>query len=115
MRLSEEQNMIANLAEAFSKDQLRPNAERWDRDKIMDRHVLRQLAELGFGGIYCGEQYGGSGLGRLDAVLIFEQLAKGCVSHASFCLSTIWRHGWSIGLQTTTFARNLFRSSHRRR
>ena len=84
MRLSEEQNMIANLAEAFSKDQLRPNAERWDRDKIMDRHVLRQLAELGFGGIYCGEQYGGSGLGRLDAVLIFEQLAKGCVSHASF-------------------------------
>ncbi|MEO2037122.1 MAG: acyl-CoA dehydrogenase family protein, partial [Martelella sp.] len=42
------------------------------------------LGALGFAGIYTQEQYGGSGLGRLDAVLIFEQLSKGCVSHAAF-------------------------------
>ncbi len=84
MKLSEEQTMIAEMAQSFSRDQLRPNAERWDREKAMDRSVLKSLADLGFGGIYAGEEHGGSGLGRLDAVLIFEQLSKGCVSHAAF-------------------------------
>lgn len=84
MRLSEQQNMIAEMAESFSIDQLRPNAERWDREKVLSRDALKAMAELGFAGIYTREEHGGSGLGRFDAVLIFEQLSKGCVSHASF-------------------------------
>lgn len=84
MSLTEQQMMIADMAKAFSTDQLRPNAERWDREKTLDRDVLKAMAALGFGGIYTKEEHGGSGLGRLDAVLIFEQLSKGCVSHAAF-------------------------------
>lgn len=84
MTLSEEQLMIVDMAASYSSDQLRPNAEKWDREKHMDRPVLRAMAELGFGGIYTREEHGGSALGRWDAVLIFEQLSKGCVSHASF-------------------------------
>ena len=84
MHLTEEQQMIVDMAASFSADQLRPNAEQWDREKNMDRSVLKSLAELGFGGIYTREEHGGTGLSRLDAVLIFEQLSKGCVSHASF-------------------------------
>lgn len=84
MQLTEEQNMIMEMAGSFSDDQLRPNAERWDREKMLDRDVLSAMAELGFGGVYAKEEYGGSGLGRLDAVLIFEQLARGCISHATF-------------------------------
>jgi len=84
MQLSEEQTMISDMAKSFAMDQLRPHAERWDREKHMDRTVLTALAKLGFGGIYTGEQHGGSSLSRLDAVLIFEQLSRGCVSHASF-------------------------------
>ncbi len=84
MRLSDEQQMIVDMAETFSRDQLRPHAERWDREKMLDRNVLKAMAELGFGGIYTQEEHGGSGLSRLDSVLIFEQLSKGCISHASF-------------------------------
>ncbi len=84
MRMTEEQTMIVDMASAFSVNQLRPHAERWDREKMLDRDALRAMAELGFGGIYTSEEHGGSALGRLDAVLIFEQLSKGCVSHASF-------------------------------
>jgi len=84
MMLSDEQKMIQDMARSFATDKLRPNAERWDREKHMDRPVLQELAELGFGGIYTRDQHGGSGLSRLDAVLIFEQLSRGCVSHASF-------------------------------
>ena len=82
--LSEEQTLIVETAAGISADRLRPNAARWEQEKTLDRSVLAELAELGFAGIYVSEDVGGSGLGRLDAVLIFEQLARGCVSHATF-------------------------------
>ncbi|MEM6914417.1 MAG: acyl-CoA dehydrogenase family protein, partial [Pseudomonadota bacterium] len=84
MELSDEQRMIVETASSFAMDQLSPHAEKWDKEKFMDRAVLESLAELGFGGIYVTEEHGGSGLDRLAAVLIFEELSKGCVSHASF-------------------------------
>ncbi len=84
MLLDEQQSLIVDTARAFAYERLRPNAERWDREKCLDRDALRVLGELGFGGIYTDEAYGGSGLGRLDAALIFEQLSHGCISHAAF-------------------------------
>ena len=84
MKLTEEQVMIQDMAKSFAFDRLRPNAARWEQEGTLDRDTLVALGELGFGGIYTQEQYGGSALGRLDAVLIFEQLSRGCVSHAAF-------------------------------
>ena len=84
MKLSEEQVMIQDMAKSFAFDRLRPNAARWEQEGTLDRDTLVALGELGFGGIYTQEQHGGSALGRLDAVLIFEQLSRGCVSHAAF-------------------------------
>ncbi|MGB1160306.1 MAG: acyl-CoA dehydrogenase family protein [Alphaproteobacteria bacterium] len=82
--LTEEQRLIVDAATAFTDDHLRPNAEHWDQNHILDRDVLQDLCALGFGGIYTGEEHGGSGLGRLEAALIFEQLSKGCIGHATF-------------------------------
>lgn len=82
--LTEEQNMIVEMASGFARDQLRPNAEKWDNEGQLDRGVLEALCDLGFGGIYTGEEFGGSGLSRLDAVLIFEALSMGDISHATF-------------------------------
>ena len=45
---------------------------------------MRRAAALGFAGIYVGEEFGGSGLGRLDAAIIFEELAAACVSTAAY-------------------------------
>lgn len=84
MKLTDEQVMIQDMARAFSLDQLRPNAARWEKEGMLDREVLKALGELGFGGIYTAEEHGGSALSRLDAVLIFEQLSRGCISHAAF-------------------------------
>lgn len=39
--------------------------------------ALKKAGELGFGAIYCSEEFGGSGLSRLDASVIFEQLGAG--------------------------------------
>ncbi|HBJ92741.1 MAG TPA: acyl-CoA dehydrogenase, partial [Hyphomonadaceae bacterium] len=82
--LTEEQSLISGTAAKFTADMLRPNSARWEEERTLDRSVLEALGELGFGGIYLTEDLGGSGLSRFDAVLIFEQLSKGDISHATF-------------------------------
>lgn len=82
--LTEEQTMISDMAKNFAMSELRPHAAEWDKAGEMDRTKLEALGELGFGGIYTQEEHGGSGLGRLDAALIFEQLSRGDISHAAF-------------------------------
>ncbi len=61
-----------------------PYALDWDRERFFPANVIRSTGHLGFGGIYVGEDVGGSGLGRLDAVLIFEALASACPAFSSF-------------------------------
>lgn len=84
MLLTEEQTMISDMAKNFAMTELRPLSAEWDKAGQMDRTKLVALGELGFGGIYTREEHGGSGLGRLDAALIFEQLSRGDISHAAF-------------------------------
>ena len=81
--LNEDQQMIVETARGFAQEKLRPNAARWE-DEGLDRNVLRELAGLGFAGIYVREDVGGSGLTRLDAALIFEELSRGCIATAAF-------------------------------
>jgi len=82
--LTHEQQMIVDMAEDFAKTQMRPNAAEWERQKCMDRETLEHLGALGFGGIYVPASLGGSALSRMEATLIFEKLAAGCVSTAAF-------------------------------
>ena len=81
--LNEDQQLIVETARAIAQEKLRPNAARWEEEG-MDRAMLQELAGLGFAGIYVREDVGGSGLSRLDAALIFEELSRGCVSTAAF-------------------------------
>jgi len=82
--LSEEQNAIFDMARSFAEDQLAPHAIEWDQTQTFPADTLRATAELGMAGAYVGEEYGGSGLSRLDATLIFEGLSYGCPSIAAF-------------------------------
>ncbi len=81
--LTEDQALIVGTAREYAQDKLRPNAARWEHEGL-DRGVLQELAGLGFAGIYVSEEHGGSGLTRLDAAMIFEELSRGCVSTAAF-------------------------------
>ena len=82
--LSEEQRAIKDTARAFARDEMMPFARRWDEDEFFPVDTLRRAAALGFGGIYVGAEFGGSALSRLDAALIFEELAQGCPSTAAY-------------------------------
>ena len=95
MELSEEQTAFYDMAKDFAIKKMAPNAEKWDEEKIFPVDTLRELAGLGFGGIYVNPDLGGSGLSRLDSTLIFEALSHGCTSTAAF-LSIHNRANWMI-------------------
>ncbi len=82
--LSEEQVAICETARQFAIEQMAPFAADWDENKIFPMDALRAGATLGFGGIYVRDDVGGSELSRLDAALIFEELAAGCTSTAAY-------------------------------
>jgi alkylation response protein AidB-like acyl-CoA dehydrogenase len=82
--LTEEQRAIRATAQSFAEREFRPNAAEWDEKEILPLEALRRAAALGFGGIYVRDDVGGSALSRLDAALIFEELATGCVSTAAY-------------------------------
>src|SRR6266481_1445505 len=82
--LTEEQRAIKETARAFAREEMLPFARRWDEDEIFPVETLRRAAALGFAGIYVDADLGGSALTRLDAVLIFEELAQGCPSTAAY-------------------------------
>ena len=81
---SEQQLAFQKTARDFAHKELAPHADAWDDAEHFPRAALRALAQLGFGGIYVAPDYGGSGLARTDAALIFEALAGGCPSTAAF-------------------------------
>ena len=82
--LSEEQTLIFDMARDFGREAIAPNAYAWEKAGTIPRDVLRQAGELGFGALYVPEEYGGTGLTRLDATLVFEALSEACPSVAAF-------------------------------
>src|SRR5207237_8875785 len=81
--LSEGQRAFAETARAFARAEWLPQAPGWDERGEFPVAALRRAAELGFAGIYVGDEFGGSGLGRIDATILSEELAAPCVSTAA--------------------------------
>ncbi|WP_029010032.1 acyl-CoA dehydrogenase family protein [Azospirillum halopraeferens] len=82
--LSEDRQAFRDTARAFAAAEMAPHAARWDENAEFPVDTLRKAAELGFAGIYVQDDVGGSGLGRVDAAVIFEELAAACPSTAAY-------------------------------
>ncbi|CAJ0605639.1 unnamed protein product [Cylicocyclus nassatus] len=75
---------VQKVARDFARKEMYPNMAKWDKEEYFPVEMMRHAGELGFGAIYCKEDYGGCGMTRLHASVIFEQLAAGCVSTAAY-------------------------------
>ena len=75
---------IRDMAAEFAQNKLAPMADKWDEQEIFPVDVLREAASLGMAAMVTAEDIGGAGLTRLDAALIFEQLATGCISTSAY-------------------------------
>ena len=81
---NQDQLAIQEMAKNFAETEFVPYASEWDQNEIFPVETLKKAAELGLAAIYVNERYGGSGLSRLDAAIIFEELSRGCVSTAAY-------------------------------
>ena len=82
--LNSDQKHYRDLAKSFSDKELKPNAAEWDKEAFFPKETLTKAGELGFLSLYVDTNLGGMGLGRLDASIVFEQLAQGCTSTTAF-------------------------------
>ncbi|GAA2884380.1 acyl-CoA dehydrogenase family protein [Microbacterium esteraromaticum] len=81
---AEEREAILDAVREFAETELAPFAAERDEKHIFPRESLHRGGELGLGGIYVGEEFGGTGLARVDTVAIFEELAKGDPAVAAY-------------------------------
>jgi alkylation response protein AidB-like acyl-CoA dehydrogenase len=94
--LTDDQQAFVDTARAFADKELAPFAAEWDEQSHFPVEVFRKAGEMGFMGMYTPESAGGFGMSRLDAALIFEQLATGCT--ATTAMMTIHNMvAWMIG------------------
>jgi alkylation response protein AidB-like acyl-CoA dehydrogenase len=78
--LTDEQRMIRDTARDFARDELAPNAGRWDREGWLPESVLAKLGELGFLGMVVPEEWGGSFTDYTAYALAMEEISAGCAA-----------------------------------
>ncbi|MFE6997027.1 acyl-CoA dehydrogenase family protein [Microbacterium sp. NPDC057659] len=81
---TEEREAILGAVRDFAETELAPHAIERDEKHLFPRDTLHRAGELGLGGIYVREEFGGTELSRVDTVAIFEELAKGDPTIASY-------------------------------
>lgn len=79
-----EQRALLAAARTFASQQLAPHAVRWDAKGLFPRDTIAAAARVGFCGLYIPEDVGGTALGALDGVHVFEGLSYGDPSIAAF-------------------------------
>lgn len=98
--LSEEQRAFAQSARDFAQAEFAPHAAQWDAEAIFPKEAIAKAGELGFCGLYAPERIGGLGLPRLDAALVFEEMAA--VDPSTTAFITIHNMAtWMLGTWAT--------------
>lgn len=77
--LSEEQQMIVDIARQITDERIIPNRAELDEKHEFPREILNEMAQADLFGVPIPEEYGGFGGGCFDIVLTVEQLGRGCI------------------------------------
>lgn len=77
--LSEEQQMIVDIARQITDERIIPSRAELDEKHEFPRKILNEMAQADLFSVLIPEEYGGFGGGCFDIVLILEQLSRGCV------------------------------------
>jgi alkylation response protein AidB-like acyl-CoA dehydrogenase len=98
--LTDEQQMIRDMAREFAQEHIAPIASEIDRDARFPHETVKRMGELGLLGIMVPEAWGGSGADAVSYVAALEEIAKACASHAvimsvnnSLYCDPVYKHG----------------------
>ncbi|GAB2544557.1 acyl-CoA dehydrogenase family protein [Simplicispira piscis] len=103
--LTEDQRAFADTARQFAQAELAPHAAQWDAEAIFPKDAIAKAGELGFCGLYAPENAGGLALPRLDATLVFEEMAA--IDPSTTAFITIHNMAtWMLGTWATPAVRD---------
>jgi butyryl-CoA dehydrogenase len=88
-QLTARQREVREQARRFAQEELRPNAAIWDETESFPEPMVKRAAELGFLGLTIPNKYGGQGAGPVEAILVIEELAKGCANTAEIVFDAL--------------------------
>lgn len=83
-KFTEEQIMLRDMVRDFTNNEIKPIASKIDKEGKIPTELIKKMAELGFLGVAFPEKYGGGGFGELGYCLMQEEIARGCMSTATF-------------------------------
>jgi hypothetical protein len=97
---TQDQLSVRDMVRDFARREIAPNAVEWDREQRFPRELFSQLGELGLLGVLVPEEFGGSGLGYVEYVLILEEIGAadggvglGVAAHNSLCTNHLYLFG----------------------
>ena len=74
--LTEEHHLLRDTARRFVDEEVRPNGDAWEEAEEIPRPVFARMGELGFFGVQAPEAYGGTEMGPIAMVALWDELAK---------------------------------------
>jgi alkylation response protein AidB-like acyl-CoA dehydrogenase len=83
-KFTEEQKMLRDMVRDFCNNEIKPIASKIDSEEKIPRELINKLAEIGVLGVSFPEEYGGSGFGEVGYCISQEEIARGCMSTATF-------------------------------
>lgn len=98
--LTENELMIQQMAKDFAEKEIRPHFMKWDETQEFPVDLFKKAGELGLMGVLVPEEYGGSGMGYFEYIMVIREVAKVCGSiglsvaaHNSLCTNHILKFG----------------------
>ncbi|MFH1194519.1 MAG: acyl-CoA dehydrogenase family protein [bacterium] len=83
-KFTEEQNMLRDMVKDFTNNEIKPIANKIDENEKIPADLIKKLGELGILGVSFPEEYGGGGFGEVGYCICQEEIARGCMSTATF-------------------------------
>jgi alkylation response protein AidB-like acyl-CoA dehydrogenase len=98
--LSENELMIQQMVKDFAEKEIRPNIMKWDESQEFPVDLFKKAGELGLMGVLVPAEYGGSGFGYNEYIMVIREISKVCGSiglsvaaHNSLCTNHILKFG----------------------
>jgi alkylation response protein AidB-like acyl-CoA dehydrogenase len=95
LQLTEEHQMIRDMAREFAQNEIAPVAAHYDETGEFPYETVKKMGAQGFMGIEVPEEYGGQGLDTIAYVLAMIEIAKADVSHSTIVSvhNSLYAHG----------------------
>ncbi|MFC1782493.1 acyl-CoA dehydrogenase family protein [Planctomycetota bacterium] len=97
--LTDDQKMLKDMVEKFSRDRIKPVARDNDRNQTFPADLIKELADLGLLSVPFTPQYGGAGMDYVSYFIAMEAISRHCaatgviISVNTLCADLIYQLG----------------------